>query len=242
MVRVVAGGRREILIATSNPGKYREIAAVLTNSERPIADDEKLSPPPSERMGHPSNRRSTIQWCTLKDLPGEIAEPVEDGLTFAANAAIKARYYSRKSGLWTLADDSGLEVDALEGAPGVLSARYAGTSAGSPRGETDQANNQRLISALQGVPLDKRTARFRCVLMLADGDQILATAEGSIEGLIIDEPRGSNGFGYDPHFFLPDLGKTTAELPAAHKNRISHRGQALRRFREILGKLLGSGC
>ncbi len=210
---------RAILIATGNPGKFREITALLSED--------------SAQPGHPR-----VCWRSLKDLGGDVAEPVEDGPTFAANAAIKARHYSRWSGLWTLADDSGLEVDALGGAPGVRSARYVGLPAGTPRGEADQANNRRLISELAGIPPERRSARFRCALVLADADRILATAEGIIEGGIIDEPRGSNGFGYDPHFLVPDLGMTTAELAALEKNRISHRGQALRSLREQLTALL----
>ena len=166
--------------------------------------------------------------------------PVEDGGTFADNAALKARYYARACGLWTLADDSGLEVDALNGAPGVVSARYADSPEGTPRAESDRANNRRLISELRAVPATRRTARFRCALALADSENILATAEGAVEGVIIDESRGNNGFGYDPHFFMPLFGKTMAELPADEKNRISHRGQALQQMRERLAALLAS--
>lgn len=231
-----ARGEREILIATGNPGKFREIAAVLADRRLRIADRgfESRRAPESAVC----NSQSAIHWRSLKDLPNGIAAPVEDGATFAANAAIKARHYARSSGLWTLADDSGLEVDALGGAPGVLSARYGGAAAGAARAEVDRANNQRLISELKGVPPEKRTARFRCALALADGDRILATAEGRVEGRIVDQSRGSNGFGYDPHFFLLELGRTMAELSAEHKNQISHRGQALRRFREALGEVL----
>ncbi len=215
-------GGREILIATGNPGKFHEIITVL--SDWPVE-------------GGPT----AVLWRSLKDLPGEIAEPSEDGETFAENAAIKAVYYARASGLWTLADDSGLEVDALGGVPGVRSARYAQVSAGALRPEVTRANNERLISELAGVPTEGRTARFRCALALADGNRVLATAEGGVEGRIVDEPRGSNGFGYDPHFYLPALEKTMAELSAAQKNRISHRGAALRRFRAALWGLLGEG-
>lgn len=213
-----ADTRRPILIATSNMGKYREITQVL--AESPIA------------------ARVLVEWRSLADLPAPIPAPEETGLTFAANATLKAETYSRATGWWTLADDSGLEADALGGAPGVHSARYAGLPEGSPRAENDVANNQKLIAALAGVPQKQRTARFRCVLVLADGDRVLAQAEGSVEGLIIDDPRGNNGFGYDPHFFLPTLGRTMAELPAEEKNRLSHRGQALRRLHEQLPGLL----
>lgn len=208
---------REILIATGNPGKYREIIAVLSD----------------DGPGRPS-----VRWRSLAELDVEITEPREDGDTFAANAALKACYYSRACGCWTLADDSGLEVDFLEGEPGVFSARYAGLPPGTPRAETDRANNQKLIFALAGVPEERRTARFRCALALADGYRILATAEGTIDGRIIDIPRGRGGFGYDPHFFVPEKGKTTAELPAEVKNRISHRGRALREMRTKLSVVL----
>ncbi|HVP13141.1 MAG TPA: RdgB/HAM1 family non-canonical purine NTP pyrophosphatase [Phycisphaerae bacterium] len=210
---------RPILIATGNPGKFREISAVL--SQAWCAGDAPL-----------------VEWRSLSDLAKDLPEPVEDQATFAANATLKARYYSQASGLWTLADDSGLEVDALGGQPGVYSARYGGAPAGSPRDVVTRANNRRLIQALAGVPQEKRAARFRCALALADGNRILTTAEGAVGGQIIDQPRGSNGFGYDPHFFMPDLGKTMAELESDHKNRISHRGQALQMMRERLMQLL----
>jgi XTP/dITP diphosphohydrolase len=210
---------REILIATGNPGKFREIVAVLAEVARDGATE-------------------AVRWLALGDLAVAVPEPHEDQETFTANAALKARYYSRASGLWTLADDSGLEVDALGGEPGVRSARYGGSPAGSPREVVTRANNRKLIAVLQGVPAEKRTARFRCALALADGERIVATAEGKIEGRIIDQPRGANGFGYDPHFFIPELGRTMAELEPEHKNRISHRGQALRLMRQRLRELL----
>ncbi len=202
-----------ILIATGNPAKAREIEAVLREAA--------AGAPP-------------VAWMTLRDFPG-IPEPHEDGESFAENAALKARYYSKIAGLWTLADDSGLEVDALGGRPGVYSARFAEDVAdGASRDIRDAANNRKLIQLLSGIPLERRAARFRCALALADGDQILAEAQGAIEGVIIDARRGAGGFGYDPHFLVPSIGKTTAELDADHKNAISHRGQALR---EMCGRL-----
>lgn len=213
----------EILIATSNPGKFREIVAVLEGEEG--GPDEARD----------SGRR--IRWRCLAQLPAAIPEPIEDGATFAENAAKKAIHYSTASGLITLADDSGLEVDALDGAPGVRSARYAGLAPDAPREQSDRANNAKLIAALADVPPERRTARFRCALALAQGDRVLATAEGVIEGVIIDVPRGSNGFGYDPHFRVPSIVKTTAELAPDEKNRISHRGQALRAMAEKLKAL-----
>ncbi len=199
--------RCRIVIATKNPGKVREIAAVMADLP--------------------------IDWVTLSDLP-EIDEPVEDGETFDANARLKARYYAEKTGLWALADDSGLVVDPLGGGPGVYSARYAGEPC------DDLANNAKMVRELQGVPLEERTARFRCAIALADPQRVLAEAEGKIEGLIIDEPRGSNGFGYDPHFLVPSLGKTTAELDPEHKNSISHRGNALRAIKPLLEECIAA--
>jgi XTP/dITP diphosphohydrolase len=211
---------RTILIATGNPGKFREIVAVLVD-----AKGEAAMP---------------VAWKSLGDLHPPIVEPHEDQPTFAGNSALKARYYSLASRLWTLADDSGLEVDALGGEPGVRSARYGGAPPGSPREEVTRANNRKLIASLEEVPAERRTARFRCALTLADGERILATTEGALEGRIIDDPLGANGFGYDPHFFIPELGRTLAEIEPDHKNRISHRGQALRAMREELRRVLAA--
>ena len=200
---------RTLLLATTNHGKLREVQAVLA--------------------GLP------MRLITLEDVLA-MPEPVEDGLTFEANAALKAVYYSMRAGVWALADDSGLEVDALDGAPGVISARYANSTA-TTRAERDLDNNRRLIYELRNIPEDRRTARFRCALALADGNRIVASATGAIEGRIIDEPRGRNGFGYDPHFFVPELGCTTAELPPTQKTQISHRGRALAALRGWFSEL-----
>lgn len=154
------------------------------------------------------------------DAPGEVEE---DGETFTANAEKKARAALAATGLPALADDSGLEVDALDGAPGVRSARYAGP------GQDDAANNAKLLAALASVPDARRTARFRCALAFVDAAGTLTVAEGTLEGRIGQAPRGAGGFGYDPLFLLPD-GRTLAELSAAEKNAISHRGQALRKM------------
>jgi len=185
----------EILLATRNPGKVREIRQA------------------SSSCG--------LVWRSLNEFPG-LPPAGEDGATFAENARRKALHYAAATGLPTLADDSGLEVDCLNGAPGVQSARYAGEP------PDDAANNRKLIAALAGIPLEKRTARFGCAMALAWGGQVLVETEGAIAGLIIDVPRGNNGFGYDPHFYLPQYGRTMAELTPAEKNAISHRGQALR--------------
>lgn len=189
-----------------------------------------------------------IEWRYLAEFADRNwPEPFEDGPTFAANAEIKARHYARLSAFWTVADDSGLVVDALGGEPGVRSARYAGEP------KNDKANNALLIQRLTGVSAERRTARFCCAVVLAGirdrapaGQpkmphppiEVLASAEGSVEGLIIDEPRGSNGFGYDPHFWVPQFGITTAEMPSEQKHAISHRGQALRRLRAKLGAMI----
>lgn len=197
-----------LLVATTNPGKAGEV--------------------------HLGLRDLPLTLETLEHYPS-LQAPVEDAPTFEGNARLKALYYAALTGRWTLADDSGLEVDALDGQPGVLSSRFAG------RGGDDQANNAKLIAALASVPQDRRTARFRCVLALARPGEVILTAEGSVEGSIIDQGRGSNGFGYDPHFLLPDLGKTAAELRPEEKNRISHRGQAVRSLRAKLGSLRLAG-
>ncbi len=186
---------RALLLASTNRGKLRELQQIMA--------------------GEP------LTVLTLADFPG-IEPPAEDTDSFMGNAVRKAEYYARRTGQWTLADDSGLEVDALGGAPGVHSARFAGQHG------DDAANNRKLVAALRGVPPERRTARFRCAAVVSDGSNVIASAEGAVCGRIIDEPRGENGFGYDPHFLLPERGVTTAELPPEEKHRISHRGQALR--------------
>ncbi|EGO65420.1 XTP/dITP diphosphatase [Acetonema longum] len=155
---------------------------------------------------------------------GDIPEPEETGSTFAENAELKARYYAGRTGLPCLADDSGLEVDVLDSQPGVYSARFAGEHA------TDAANNEKLLGLLANVPARQRTARFRCALAFIDPEGTLLTADGTCEGIILGQPRGSNGFGYDPLFYIPALGKTLAEIDLAEKNRISHRARALGRM------------
>jgi XTP/dITP diphosphohydrolase len=174
----------------------------------------------------------------LKDLPfdvtglGELAlpSPEESGASFLANATLKARHAAAATGLAAIADDSGLEVDALGGAPGILSARYAGAQG------DDAANNLKLVNALKGVPRPLRRARYRCALVLVRQPQDPAplVAEGVWEGEILDAPRGTQGFGYDPYFFLPQLGLTAAELDPADKNRLSHRGAAFLKLRDQL--------
>lgn len=177
----------------------------------------------------------------IEPLPGltGVAAPEEDGATFAANATLKAAYYSRLApGELVLADDSGLEVDALNGAPGVRSARFAADSGlvDSPdaNDNTDVWNNMILLQRLSGVPAARRTARYRCVLVAARDGEALHTAEGAVEGLILEAPRGTGGFGYDPLFYLPALERTMAEIDLETKLSLSHRGRALEALLRML--------
>jgi XTP/dITP diphosphohydrolase len=205
---------KTILVATTNPGKVRELRALLGDA---------------------------VEWKSLADFPG-VEEVKEDGTTFAENARKKALGYARATGLWTLADDSGLVVDALGGAPGVNSARFSGERAqGVDRKVVDRRNMEKLLSLLQGVPAEKRTARFTCCLCLASPEKILIETRGSLEGSITEEPAGTGGFGYDPVFLVPHLGKTVAQLGEEEKNAISHRGNAMRRLKPLLQGLLESG-
>lgn len=195
---------QNLTVATSNPHKVDEISAVL----------------------------GQIGIACLPMQAAGVPEPVEDGATFEENARIKARAYAKALGCVVLADDSGLEVDALGGAPGVHSARYAGV--GATRAERDAANNAKLLRELAGVPHARRTARFVCVLCVARPDgSIVAEARGHFEGWIGEAPRGANGFGYDPLLVLED-GRTSAELTPAEKNARSHRGNALRELVRLL--------
>jgi len=178
----------------------------------------------------------------IQPLPGlrSIPAPQENGATFAANAILKAVYYSRFApGELVLSDDSGLEVDALNGAPGVRSARFAADTGlvDSPdaNDNTDVWNNMVLLQRLAGVPLGRRTARYHCVLVAAQDGVPIQSADGSVEGLILESPRGTSGFGYDPLFFLPELNLTMAELDLETKLSLSHRGRALTALLRLLG-------
>lgn len=172
---------------------------------------------------------------SLADVQRVVAEPEEDGATFADNARLKARYYARELGLTCVAEDSGLVVDALGGAPGVFSARYSG-AAGS-REERDRANNEKLLGELAHVGEGSRQARFVCVASVSTpSGEILAEAEGIYEGVIAFAPRGENGFGYDPLLYLPDRGCTSAELAPEEKHARSHRGKAFRALAELLAR------
>jgi XTP/dITP diphosphohydrolase len=197
-----------LVLATRNQGKIREIEKVLDLPGLSIR--------------------------SLKDFR-DVPEVVEDGRTFLENAIKKAQACSQTTGQAALADDSGLEVSCLKGAPGIYSARFSGPEA------KDQDNNQKLLSLLEGVPEVERTARFVCqmVLYLPDGTWI--QTEGFCPGIIATAPRGEHGFGYDPVFYLPAFGKTMAELPLEEKNRISHRARALQKIRVHLWRILKAG-
>jgi len=175
--------------------------------------------------------------CHISPLPQltEIEPPPEDGLTFAENARAKALYYAaRAPGLTVIADDSGLEVDALNGAPGVRSARFAADSGLASSADVDAANNAYLLERLVAIPSAQRTARYKCVLTAAINGNVIAEADGLVDGIILTEPRGTGGFGYDPLFLLPHLNKTMAEIDLDTKLQLSHRGAALRNLLAIL--------
>jgi len=196
-----------LYVATTNAGKLRDFAAAAGKFQ-----------------------------VAIEALPNlkEISEPVEDGATFEANARLKAEYYSRHApGLWVLADDSGLEVDALDGAPGVRSARFADDGGYRGTGTTDERNNANLLERLAAVPPDLRTARYRCVLAVARDGDTLNVASGAVEGVVLTQPRGDGGFGYDPLFLIPQLSRTMAEVDLETKYLLSHRGQALRALFEL---------
>lgn len=170
-----------------------------------------------------------VKLYSLKNFP-EFEPPEEDGATFSENAHKKACSAALATGLTVIADDSGLCVDVLDGRPGVLSARFAGEGAG------DGANNQKLVEELSGVALKLRSAKFRCVIALCSPDGASSFFQGELKGIVLENPSGSGGFGYDPLFMVPEYGKTLAELPLEIKNRISHRGRACRALQEYLIK------
>lgn len=194
----------QILLASANKGKIRELEGMLGED---------------------------IEVLSLSNFP-DFQDIEETGRTFAENAFIKARAAGSLAGIVTLADDSGLEVDVLNGAPGIFSARFAGEP------KNDDLNNEKLLSELEGISEDERTARFRCCLAIVspEGQEILT--EGTVEGRILLSPRGTGGFGYDPIFYLPELKKTMAELSLEEKNTLSHRAQAFRKAIPILKRLL----
>ena len=186
---------KKIVLASGNAGKVRELNHMMAGFEVEIVSQTQF----------------------------KIAEAIEDGLSFVENAIIKARHAAKLTGLPAIADDSGIEVDALNHAPGLYSARYSG------EGANDQKNNDKMLRELTGVPEAKRTARYQCVLVfMRDGnDPMPMIAQGSLEGRILESPRGMGGFGYDPIFWLPDHGCAAAEITLDEKNKISHRAKAM---------------
>jgi XTP/dITP diphosphohydrolase len=190
--------QHRIVLASNNPGKVREFNQLLSDTELEVVPQSAFSVPEIE----------------------------ETGLTFVENAILKARNAAQHTGLPAIADDSGLEVDALSGAPGIYSARYAGA------GASDLDNLEKLLTSLQGVDDDQRSARFQCLMvyMRHARDPTPRIFQGTWEGSILREPRGSGGFGYDPVFLVPEMNSASAELPPDVKNRLSHRGQAIRQL------------
>lgn len=197
----------ELVIATTNAGKLREIKELLKDLD--------------------------LKVTSLSDYP-DAPKVEEDGKNFAQNALKKAATIAMYTGKLTLGEDSGLEVKALGNKPGIYSARFSGTNA------TDKKNNAKLSRLLRGVPLKERQARYRCCAALVDGHQIIDVVSGSCAGLIALKGKGSNGFGYDPLFFIPRYNKTFGELDPAVKARISHRAKALRKIKKVLSKYLKS--
>jgi XTP/dITP diphosphohydrolase len=192
----------KLVLATSNPGKLAEIRSLLKGLDHEVVSQSDYG----------------------------VVDAVENGQSFTENALIKARHANVHTSLPAIADDSGLEVDYLEGKPGIYSARYAG------EGATDAENIEKLLNELNGVPFENRTARFHCVITLVKGidDPDPLICHGLWEGVIAESPSGDNGFGYDPVFFIPELGCTSAKLPPAIKNKHSHRGQALQKLLQLL--------
>lgn len=201
----------ELLLATRNRHKLKEVREMLVGTGFTVISTDELD--------------------------SSIPEVIEDGDTFEANADKKARTLAQATGRITMADDSGIEVDFLDGAPGVYSARFAGVD--GPH--ADGANNRLLIEKLQGVPREQRTARYWCVIALVTPEGEARYTKGSVEGFIVDEPRGDGGFGYDPHFGVAgdSAGRSMAELSSDEKHAISHRGKALRDVLPLLRELVG---
>jgi XTP/dITP diphosphohydrolase len=197
---------RRLVLATANRAKGRELAALLADLPYRIQD--------------------------LSEFPGVVLPP-EGDVSYAENALGKARAVTAATGLPALADDSGIEVDALDGRPGVLSARYGG------EGLSDSERNALMLRELAGVPRERRTARYRAVVAVTAPDGREATTEGTVDGVLLEAPRGTGGFGYDPLFYYPPLGATFAEIPAASKHAVSHRGRAMARAREVLRRWAG---
>jgi len=197
----------EIVVATRNPGKLKEIKAILT------VDSER--------------------FLSLKDFPG-IPEIIEDGKTFAENSLKKAKTVARLTGRVSIADDSGLAVDALQGRPGIYSSRYAGENA------SDEERYRKLLKEMESIPEGKRGGAFGCAAAVASPGGSVDVVEARWRGTITFAPRGANGFGYDPIFYIPEMNQTIAELAPAVKNKISHRAQAFEKLKHILPKFLAS--
>jgi XTP/dITP diphosphohydrolase len=202
----VFGMGQKVLVATHNKGKIAEFKEMM--------------------------RDLALDWIGLADI-GVTSDVAETGTTFEENAILKAKAYAAESGLLTLADDSGLEVDALDGQPGVYTARYGGQAL------TSKERYELLLKNLAGIPWEARTARFRCVIALVGEEGLLGTAAGTCEGVIAMQPAGEGGFGYDPVFYLPDKGLTMAQLPPGEKHGISHRGRAVAAVVPLLRNVIG---
>ncbi len=200
----------KLIVATQNPKKLREIQELLA--------------------GFP------LQIISLKEWEGKVEEVIEDGKNFWENAVKKAMAIAYQTPEWVLADDSGLEVDALNGAPGVFSARFASVGAGLKPAPTDEENNQKLLQLLKDIPLEKRTARFRCSVAIARQKKLLAVVEGKCEGTIVFSPAGDYGFGYDPFFIPLGYQQTFAQLGPEVKHKISHRSQALAKAKDFISE------
>ena len=196
---------KQVIVATKNAGKAKEFEHIFN--------------------------QYNVVVKSLLDFEG-IEEIVEDGQTFEENALIKARAIAKQFNQVVIADDSGLEVDALDGRPGVYSARYAG------EGRNDQANIEKVLSELEGIPTKERSARFVCALALVTPEGEESVVRGTCEGQILSECVGSEGFGYDPIFYLPQLGKTMAQIPKSQKNVLSHRAEAFKKLQDMLMKLV----
>jgi XTP/dITP diphosphohydrolase len=196
---------RPLLVASTNPGKIREVREFLSSLP--------------------------LHILTLADFPGLGVSP-EEGRTFEENARGKSLFYSRATGIQVMAEDSGLEIDKLGGAPGVYSARFSGEAA------TDESNIDKVLALLTGVPREERRARFVCCIALSLKERVLTEIRGTVEGLITEERRGASGFGYDPIFYYPPLDKTFAQMTPGEKNSVSHRGRALRQLRDFLAGAL----
>jgi XTP/dITP diphosphohydrolase len=214
----------KLILATRNQHKIEEIKKILSE-----ADEEKLARSGDQASTNIATQK--LEILTLRDFPN-VPEVEETGKTMKENAILKAKAVYSTTGIPALADDSGLEVDALKGAPGVVSARFAG------QGCTYKDNNVKLLGLLKGIPEENREATFRCVVALALNQNDVRIVEGKVRGVITDKEIGENGFGYDPVFYCPELGKTFAQLTQDEKNIVSHRGIAFRKAKELIKKLM----